>query len=97
MPGKLEGKVALVTGASTGIGKATALLFSKEGAKVSGATVRNSLFAHKGNYLPGRKNEVWNTVTDRCVRCQLKFPNLLLVLVLDILYLVHSMRGNNRQ
>ena len=51
MPGKLEGKVALVTGASTGIGKATALLFSKEGAKVSGATVRNSLFAHKGNYL----------------------------------------------
>jgi len=40
---KLEGKVAVVTGAARGIGRASAVLFAKEGAKVTVADIRAEL------------------------------------------------------
>ena len=39
MGGRLEGKVAIVTGAASGIGRATAALFRREGARVIAADV----------------------------------------------------------
>ena len=38
---RLQGKVAVVTGAGSGIGRATALLFAREGAKVVVADVQD--------------------------------------------------------
>ncbi|KAJ3038315.1 hypothetical protein HDV00_000826 [Rhizophlyctis rosea] len=39
MPGRLEGKVALITGAGSGIGLESCILFAKEGAKIVAADV----------------------------------------------------------
>ena len=49
--GRLDGKVCIVTGASAGIGRATAELFCREGAKVAAKSVLETWPRNAANYL----------------------------------------------
>lgn len=68
----LEGKVALVTGTSRGIGRAIALLLASRGAKVIGTEINQEgadkvTAMFRDAYLPGRGEVLDVTDADRCV------------------------------
>ncbi len=53
MAGKLEGRVALVTSAGQGIGRASAIALAREGAKVFATDIREDLFKDISKEHPG--------------------------------------------
>ncbi|SDB04507.1 SDR family NAD(P)-dependent oxidoreductase [Bauldia litoralis] len=78
MTGRLDGKIAIITGASTGIGSATVRLFVAEGAKVLAADIkepgeemRAALAEHAGSLvfrtLDIRSEESWAEALAACV------------------------------
>jgi NAD(P)-dependent dehydrogenase (short-subunit alcohol dehydrogenase family) len=49
--GRLKGKVAIITGAASGIGKATAVLFAKEGARLALADIDAAGLKEVANHI----------------------------------------------
>src|SRR6266851_1136679 len=64
MSGKLEGKVALVTGASSGIGEATALALGAEGARVAAAARRSDRLAALVRRIEARGGQAMALMVD---------------------------------
>ncbi len=61
---KLQGKVALITGAATGIGRASAILFAQEGAKVAIADINDKDAAETVETIRGAGGEAIFQRTD---------------------------------
>lgn len=62
--GRLEGKVAVITGGNSGVGAATALLFAKEGAKVVISARRQAQLEEVAAKIKEAGGEVLSVVTD---------------------------------
>lgn len=70
--GLLDGRVALVTGASTGIGKASAILLAREGAKVGLLARRENLLTAMADEIRAEGGEAQPIVADVSDAAQMK-------------------------
>ena len=72
MAGKLEGRVALVTSAGQGIGRASAIALAREGAKVFATDIREELFKDIAKDHPGITGFGLNVLDQAAVDAALK-------------------------
>ena len=72
MVGLLESKVALITGGNSGIGRATAILFAKEGAKVAIAARRQTQGVETVNEIVANGGEAIFIKTDIAQEAEVK-------------------------
>lgn len=64
MTRRLEGKVAIITGAADGIGRATALIFAKEGARLAIADINEGGLLHTAELVKSEGGEAIYRRTD---------------------------------
>jgi NAD(P)-dependent dehydrogenase (short-subunit alcohol dehydrogenase family) len=63
--GRLDGKVAVITGAASGIGGACALRFAREGAKIAGLDVADPKPEHRDAVAKAARDVLWAKVDVR--------------------------------